>query len=110
MNKFKIQISLWWLIQLCGLLVLGMRHLGHILVFMLLLMSIVGFVFGGRKIALIASLGLAAYSALTLLLSLLLLYTYDFGSWLLCIAALAIAASNFILSFWTINKLRGSRD
>ena len=43
----------------------GMRHLGHILVFMLLLMSFVGFVYGRRKIALIALLGLSAYSVLT---------------------------------------------
>ena len=80
------------------------KHLGHLLVEVLLLLSIVGFIFGGRKIALIASFGLATYSALTLFLSWLIIHLSDFDSWLVPAVVLAIAIFNFVLSFWIINE------
>ena len=80
------------------------KHLGHLLVDVLLLSSIVGFIFGSRKIALIASFGLAAYSALTLFLSWLIIQLGDFDSWLVPAVVLAIAIFNFVLSFWIINE------
>lgn len=103
MKRYKIYISLWWLLQLCGLIFMT-RHLGHLLIDVLLLSSIVGFIFGGRKIVLFASFGLAAYSALTLLLSWLIIYVSNFDSWLVSVAVLSIAIFNFVLSFWTIKK------
>ena len=103
MKRYKIYISLWWLLQLCGLIIMT-KHLGHLLVDVLLLLSIVGFIFGSRKILLIASFGLAAYSVLTLILSWLIIQLGDFDSWLVPAVVLAIAIFNFILSFWIIKE------
>lgn len=103
MKRYRIYICLWWLLQLCGLMFMT-KHLGHLLVDVLLLSFIVGFIFGSRKIALIASFGLAAYSALTLFLSWLIIQLGDFDSWLVPAVVLAIAIFNFVLSFWIINE------
>lgn len=100
MKRYNIYISLWWLLQL-GVLMFGTRHLGHLLVDILLLSSIIGFIFGGRKIALYSSFGFAAYSALTFFLSWLILLCY-FDYWLL--SAGVITIFNLVLSFWTIKK------
>ena len=64
-TKVKVYISLWWLMQLCGMLVLGVRHLGHVLVALLLLTSLAGYLLGGRKVSIVSSFGLASYAALT---------------------------------------------
>ena len=108
-SKRKVWFSIWWLLQLCGLII-GTRHLGHLLVDILLLLSIVGFVFGGRKTAIIASNGLAADSALTLILALLFFYFLinGLGSWLLSTMVLLVAILNLIISFWTIKKLNNN--
>ena len=78
--KAKQIIPIWWLIQLCVLLALGVRHLGHLFVIVLLIMSLVGYMFGERKVAIASSFGLASYSALTLI-------------------AMVVAIINMIISF-----------
>ena len=104
-------IPVWWLIQLCVLLALGVRHLGHLFVVVLLIMSLVGYTFGRRKVAIASSFGLASYSALTLIGAVLLFYlTFFFASnyteWFLPIVAMAVAIINIIISFKIIKELR----
>ena len=106
--RIKLYVSLWWLIQLCGLIVLGIRHLGHLFVVLLLLASLVGYVFGGRKVALVSSLGLASYAALTFIGALLYQMGSVYGEWLLPAATLVIAVLNLVISFWTIKKLNNN--
>lgn len=108
-SKKKVLISIWWLLQLCGL-IFGTRHLGHLLVDILLLSSIAGFVFGKRKTAIKASIGLAAYSALTLIFAFLLCYflIMRLGSWLMTAIILIVAIINLIISFWTIKTLNNN--
>lgn len=109
-NKNHI-IPVWWLIQLCVLLALGVRHLGHLFVVALLIMSLVGYMFGGRKVAIASSFGLASYSALTLIGAVLLFYlTFFFASnyteWFLPIIAMVVAIINMINSFKIIREIR----
>ena len=99
MNKrIKLYVSLWWLVQLCGMFVLG----AHPSVEALLLFSLAGFVFGGRKVALVSSLGLASYAALTLIGAMVL---YLLEEWVPLIKIIGIAVLNLVISFWTIKKL-----
>ena len=104
----------WWLIQLCVLLALGVRHLGHLFVVALLIMSLVGYMFGGRKVAIASSFGLASYSALTLIGAILLCYltfflASNYMEWFLPIVAMAVAIINIIISFKIIKELRDKR-
>ena len=103
-TKVKVYISLWWLIQLCGL-ILVTRHLGHLLVDVLLLSSIVGFAFGGRKVSIVSSFGLASYAALTFIGAALICFLTcslsNYRVWLLAIFAMVIAILNLIISFIT---------
>ena len=110
-TRANLIIPIWWLIQLCVLLALGIRHLGHLFVVVLLIMSLVGYMFGGRKVAIASSFGLASYSALTLIGALLLCYlTFFLASnhteWFLPIIAMAVAIINMMISFKTISELR----
>ena len=107
----KLIVPIWWLIQLCVLLALGVRHLGHLFVVVLLIMSLVGYTFGGRKVAIASSFGLASYSALTLIGAVLLFYlTFFFASnyteWFLPIIAMVVAIINMINSFKIIREIR----
>lgn len=107
----KLIVPIWWLIQLCVLLALGVRHLGHLFVVVLLIMSLVGYTFGRRKVAIASSFGLASYSALTLIGAVLLFYlTFFFASnyteWFLPIIAMVVAIINMMISFKTISELR----
>ena len=109
--KVKYIIPIWWLIQLCVLLALGVRHLGHLFVVVLLIMSLVGYTFGGRKVAIASSFGLASYSALTLIGAILLCYmtfflASNYTEWFMSIIAMAIAIINMIISFKMIKDLR----
>jgi hypothetical protein len=102
--KAKHIIPIWWLIQLCVLLALGVRHLGHLFVIVLLIMSLVGYMFGERKVAIASSFGLASYSALTLIGAIILCYmTFFLASnlteRLLSIIAMVVAIINMIISF-----------
>ena len=103
-TKLKVYISLWWLMQLCGL-ILVTRHLGHLLVDVLLLSSIVGFAFGGRKVSIVSSFGLASYAALTFIGAALICFLTcslsNYRVWLLAIFAMVIAILNLIISFIT---------
>lgn len=106
-SKRKVLISAWWIIQLCGLFIIGIRHLGHLFVFILLSLSIAGFILGRHKITIIAAFGLASYSALTFFFSILfVLLIYD----LLTIALAIIAIINLIISFWSLKKLNESKS
>ena len=105
----KLIVPIWWLIQLCVLLALGVRHLGHLFVVVLLIMSLVGYTFGGRKVAIASSYGLASYSALTLIGAVLLFYlTFFFASnyteWFLPIIAMVVAIINMMISFKIIRE------
>lgn len=107
-SKRKVWISIWWLLQLCGLVIMT-RHLGHLLVDILLLSSLVGFVLGGRKTSIVASFGLAAYAALTFILALLLCYlAFEFGSWYTPTMVLIVAILNLIISFGTIKLIKNN--
>ena len=104
-------ISVWWLIQLCVILALGVRHLGHLFVVVLLIISLVGYMFGGRKVAIASSFGLASYSALTMIGAILLCYltfflASNYTKWFLPIIAMAVAIINMIISFKIISDLR----
>ena len=110
-TRANLIIPIWWLIQLCVLLALGVRHLGHLFVVVLLIMSLVGYTFGGRKVAIASSFGLASYSALTLIGAVLLFYlTFFFASnyteWFLPIIAMVVAIINMINSFKIIREIR----
>ena len=110
-TKVKVYISLWWLMQLCGL-ILVTRHLGHLLVDVLLLSSIVGFVFGGRKVSIVSSFGLASYAALTFIgaafICFLTCSSSNYRDWLLAIFAMVIAILNLIISFIIIKRLNNN--
>lgn len=104
-------IPVWWLIQLCVLLALGVRHLGHLFVVVLLIMSLIGYMFGGHKVAIASSFGLAFYSALTLIGAILLCYltfflASNYTEWFLPIIAMAVAIINMIISFKITKELR----
>ena len=107
-------IPVWWLIQLGVLLALGVRHLGHLFVVALLIMSLVGYMFGGRKVAIASSFGLASYSALTMIGAIVLCYltfflASNYMEWFLPIVAMAVAIINIIISFKIIKELRDKR-
>ena len=108
-QKKKLYISVWWLLQLCGMFILGVRHLGHMLVVILLLSSLVGYVFGGRKVAIVSAFGLASYSALSLI-GALLFYVAESGFvyWLFLAAIIIIAILNLIISFGIIKRMRNN--
>ncbi len=111
-SKRKVWFSIWWLLQLCGL-ILGTRHLGHLLVDILLLLSIVGFVFGSRKVAIVSSFGFASYAALTFIGGILIFclscfLASNFREWLLPISALVIAILNLIISFMIIKRWKNN--
>ena len=113
LTKTNRAFPVWWLIQLC-VLALGVRHLGHLFVVVLLIMSLVGYMYGGRKVAIASSFGLASYSALTLIGAILLWYmTFFFASkyieWFLPIFAMAVAIINMIISFKIIKEFRDKR-
>jgi len=97
--------------QLCGL-ILVTRHLGHLLVDVLLLSSIVGFVFGGRKVSIVSSFGLASYAALTFIgaafICFLTCSSSNYRDWLLAIFAMVIAILNLIISFIIIKRLNNN--
>lgn len=101
MNSKKIYISIWWLIQLC-LIILGAKHLGHLLVVILLLLSILGFMFGGRKTTILASFGFAVYAALTLILAIINLFFFINSSWIFTAIISIVAIMNIIISFQTL--------
>ena len=84
------------------------RHLGHLLVDILLLSSLVGFILGGRKTSIVASFGLAAYAALTFILA-LLLYSLarGFVSWFMPTIVLIVAFLNLIISFYVAFQIIG---
>ena len=99
--------------QLCGLFILGVRHLGHLFVVLLLLVSLAGYVFGSRKVAIVSSFGLASYAALTFIGAILLCCLTSFlasnlREWLLPISALVIAILNLIISFVTIKRWKNN--
>ena len=107
----KLIVPIWWLIQLCVLLALGVRHLGHLFVVALLIMSLVGYMFGGRKVAIASSFGLASYSALTMIGAIVLCYltfflASNYMEWFLPIVAMAVAIINIIISFKIIREIR----
>ena len=110
-TKVKVYISLWWLMQLCGL-ILVTRHLGHLLVDVLLLSSIIGFAFGGRKVSVVSSFGLASYAALTFIGAALICFLTcslsNYRVWLLAIFAMVIAILNLIISFIIIKRLNNN--
>jgi hypothetical protein len=113
-TRANLIIPIWWLIQLCVLLALGIRHLGHLFVVVLLIVSLVGHMFGGRKVSIASSFGLASYSALTLIGAILLCYmTFFLASnhteWLLPIIAMAVAIINIIISFKIIRERRDKK-
>ena len=104
----KSYISIWWLTQFCVLFILS-RHLGHLLIDLLLLTSIIGYQFGNHKTSIIASFGLAAYSIIMLIFTIILcILTYldgnDFCIWLINLSILIIAITNIVISFRTIIK------
>jgi len=108
-SKVKVYVSLWWLLQLCGLFILGIRHLGHLFVVLLLLVSLAGYVFGSRKVAIVSSYGLASYAALTFIGAVVIccmtcFLASNFMEWLLPIFALVIAILNLIISFMIIKR------
>ncbi len=107
----KLIIPVWWLIQLCVLLALGVRHLGHLFVVALLIMSLVGYMFGGRKVAIASSFGLASYSALTMIGAIVLCYltfflASNYTEWFLPIIAMVVAIINMIISYKIIREIR----
>ena len=113
-TKANLIIPIWWLIQLCVLLTLGIRHLGHLFVVVLLILSLVGHMFGGRKVSIASSFGLASYSALTLIGAILLCYmTFFLASnhteCFLPIIAMAVAIINMIISFKIIRERRDKK-
>ena len=113
-TKVNLYISLWWFVQLCGLLILGIRHLGHLFVVLLLLVSLAGYVFGGRKVAIVGSFGLASYAALSFLGAIVLCYlAYQEASvlieWLLPAVAMVVAILNLIISFKIIKGWNDER-
>ena len=104
----KIYVSIWWLIQFCALFILT-RHLGNLLIDLLLLTSIIGYLFGNHKTSIIASLGLAVYSILMLIYAVILcLLAYldrtDFFIWFINLSILIIAITNIVISLRTIIK------
>ena len=105
-SRMKLFICIWWLLQLCGLVVLGAPHLGTALIFLLLLSSLIGFVFGGRKVAFLTSFGLASYAGLTLL-GALWFYQVHSGSicWLILAGIITVAFLNIIISFFIMKRL-----
>ena len=111
-SKVKVYVSLWWLMQLCGMLVLGVRHLGHVLVALLLLTSLAGYLFGGRKVSIVSSFGLASYAALTFIGAVLICYlacsSSNYRDWLPAIFAMVIAILNMIISFMIIKRLKNN--
>ena len=111
-SKVKVYVSLWWLMQLCGLFVLGVRHLGHMFVVLLLLFSLVGYLFGGRKVSIVSSFGLASYAALTFIGAVLICYlacsSSNYIDWLPAIFAMVIAILNLIISFIIIKRLKNN--
>ena len=108
-SKVKVYVSLWWLMQLCILFVLGVRHLGHLFVVLLLLSSIVGYLFGGRKVSIVSSFGLAFYAALTFIGAVLICYfacsSSNYRDWLSAIFTMVIAILNLTISFKEIKRL-----
>lgn len=104
----KIYASLWWLMQFCALFILS-RHLGHLLIDLLLLTSIIGYLFGKQKTSIIACFGLAVYSILMLIYAVILcLLAYldgaDFFFGFLFLSILIVAMTNIVISFRTIIK------
>ncbi|MBO4306728.1 MAG: hypothetical protein IKX22_13180 [Prevotella sp.] len=97
----KNYISAWWLIQLC-VIIFGAKHLGHLLVVILLLLSIIGFIIGGRKTTILASFGFAAYAALTLVLAIIHLFFIINSSWIITAIISIVAILNIIISFQTL--------
>ena len=76
-----------------------------------LIMSLVGYMFGGRKVAIASSFGLASYSALTMIGAIVLCYltfflASNYMEWFLPIVAMAVAIINIIISFKIIKELR----
>ena len=111
-SKVKVYVSLWWLMQLCGLFVLGVRHLGHVFVVLLLLISLVGYLLGGRKVSIVSSFGLASYAALSFIGAVLICYlacsSSNYRDWLPAIFAMVIANMNLIISFMIIKRLKNN--
>ena len=111
-SKVKVYVSLWWLIQLCGLFVLGVQHLGHVFVVLLLLSTLIGYLLGGRKVSLVSSFGLASYAALTFIGAVLICYfacsSSNYRDWLSAIFAMVIAILNLTISFMVIKRLNNN--
>ena len=111
-SKVKVYVSLWWLMQLCGLFVLGVRHLGHVFVVLLLLISLVGYMLGGRKVSTVSAFGLASYAALTFIGAVLICYlacsSSNYRDWLPAIFAMVIAILNLIISFIIVKRLKNN--
>lgn len=111
-SKVRIYVGLWWLIQLCGMLVLGVRHLGHVFVVLLLLISLIGYMLGGRKVSTVSAFGLASYAALTFIGAVLICYlacsSSNYRDWLPAIFAMVIAILNLIISFIIIKRLKNN--
>ena len=111
-SKVRIYVGLWWLIQLSGMLVLGVRHLGHVFVVLLLLISLVGYMLGGRKVSTVSAFGLASYAALTFIGAVLICYlacsSSNYIDWLPAIFAMVIAILNLIISFIIIKILKNN--
>lgn len=108
MKKKKHIIGIWWFIQLC-VLIYGTRHLGHVLVDILLLTSLLGYLLGGRKTTIVSSFGLAFYSTLTLLGALFicyLMYNLPNENWWIAPIILVISILNMGISFRIIILLR----
>ena len=104
----KIYVSIWWLSQFCILFIFT-RHLGHLLIDLLLLTSIIGYLFGDHKTSIIASLGLAVYSIAMLIYAVILfLLTYqngdDFFIGFINLSILIVAMTNIVISIRAIIK------
>ena len=102
-SKGKLFIGIWWSVQLCGMLILERQHLGSVLVTMLLLVSLVGYMFGGRKVAKMSSYGLAMYAILTFLLGVVFcVLGLLMGMWLKALFLFVVVLLNFVIAFRTV--------
>ena len=92
--------------QLCVLVIFGARHIGNALIILLLLLSLAGYMFGGRNLAFVSSFGLASYSGLSLLGALWFTQAESgFVCWFLLAVIILVSILNIIISFWIMKRL-----